>query len=71
MPPKDVFAAAITNKAFKQKLLDPTTRRSALQDGYMGQSFELTNDETEAFISIGRVKGLRTCTKIYWISPHP
>lgn len=70
MPIKDVFAAAIVNKAFKQKLLDPLTRESALQGGYMGESFNLTEEELVVFKSIGSVETIEELARKF-IGYHP
>ena len=55
-----LFAAAVVNRQFRKMLLeDPET---ALQRGYLGQSFELSREEHERLISI-RARSLADLAK--------
>jgi hypothetical protein len=45
-----VFAAAVVNQQFRDKLLqDPNT---ALQNGYLGETFSLSKEEQDLIVSI-------------------
>lgn len=66
-----VFAAAVTNKEFKKRLLDPKTRASALAERYKGKPFGLSQEESNKLLMISRKEEFFEFAKDYIESPFP
>lgn len=47
-----LIAAGVVNREFKKKLLNPETRIIAINDGYGGESFDITPAEEEKLLAI-------------------
>jgi hypothetical protein len=61
MPAKDIskiMGAGVVNATFRAKLLNPDTRMKAIEDGYLGEEFNLNDDERKRLTELGNFETL-------------